>query len=396
MGQASTDSGTTPRNPGGQNCAAPGARAEGAPAPRADDYRLLSVRQLMWAKFRANRLAVASGIVLVALYLTTIFAGFVAPYGPQSSVSQLSYAPPTPVRFWSEEHGFSLRPFVYPLTSERNLETLLLEFVEDRSEPVHIYLFERGDPYRILGLIPADRHLFGTRDEDARVSLMGNDQRGRDLFSRIVYGGQVSLSVGLVGVAIMVALGSVIGTLSGYFGGWFDGLVQRFIETLRVFPEIPLWMALSAAIPPTWPPEWVYAGIVVVLAFLGWTGLAREVRGLALSLKTRDFVLAAQASGAGTGRIVRRHLIPSMTSHIIVTATLAIPVTILGESALSFLGIGVRPPMISWGLLLSDAFRVQVIALYPWMLFPALFILVTVLAFNFLGDGLRDMADPFS
>lgn len=366
------------------------------PAPRKDDYRLLSVRQLMWRKFLRNRLAVFSGIVLIVLYLATIFAGFTAPYGPQDGVSRLSYAPPTVIRFCDETQGCSLRPFVYAFGSERNPETFLLEFVEDRSEPHYIYFFERGHDYRILGFIPWDMHLFGTRNEDARVSLMGNDQRGRDLFSRIMYGGQVSLSVGLMGVLILVLLGSVIGTLSGYFGGWFDAVTQRFIETLRVFPEIPLWMALSAAIPPLWPPEWVYAGIVVVLAFIGWTGLAREVRGLTLSLKSRDFVLAAEASGASTARIVRKHLIPNMMSHIIVTATLAIPVTILGESALSFLGIGVRPPMMSWGLLLSDAFKVQVIALYPWMLFPAAFILVTVLAFNFLGDGLRDMVDPFA
>ncbi|WP_226782399.1 ABC transporter permease [Oceaniglobus trochenteri] len=367
------------------------------PAPAAKgDYRLLSVRQLMWRKFLNNRLAVISALVLIVLYLATIFAGFTAPYGPQDGVSRLSFAPPTRVRFCDENAGCSLRPFVYATTAERSKKTFLLEFVEDRSEPHYIYFFERGAPYKIVGLIPWDMHLFKTRNDDARVSLLGHDQRGRDLFSRILYGGQVSLSVGLMGVLILVILGSVIGTLSGYYGGWFDAVTQRFIETLRVFPEIPLWMALSAAIPPLWPPEWVYAGIVVVLAFLGWTGLAREVRGLTLSLKKRDFVLAAQASGASTGRIVRKHLIPNMMSHIIVTATLAIPVTILGESALSFLGIGVRPPMMSWGLLLSDAFKVQVIALYPWMLAPAGFILITVLAFNFLGDGLRDMVDPFS
>jgi len=367
-----------------------------ASVSEADAYRLLTVRQLMWRKFLSNRLAVLSAFVLIALYSMTAFAGFVAPYDPQDGVSRLSYAPPTPLRFRTEEGDFTLRPFVYGLKSERSTKTFMLEFVEDTSVRHPVYFLEHGEPYRLLGIFPATLRLFGTRDPDARVSLMGNDQRGRDLFSRIVYGGQVSLSVGLVGVAIMVLLGSVIGTLSGYFGGWFDSLVQRAIETLRVFPEIPLWMALSAAIPPTWSPEWVYAGIVVLLALLGWTGLAREVRGLTLSLKRRDFVLAAEASGASTARIVRRHLIPTMTSHIIVTATLAVPVTIIGESALSFLGIGVRPPMMSWGLLLSDAFKVQVIALYPWMLFPALFILVTVLAFNFFGDGLRDMADPFS
>lgn len=377
------ETGTAPRN-------------DAAPDVAEHDYRLLSVRQLMWRKFLSNRLAVVSAIVLIVLYLATIFAGFVAPYGPQNGESTLSYAPPTPVRF-CDDQGCSLRPFIHPLKAERSTVTFLLEFLPDRETREYIYFFERGDDYRILGMISSDLHLFGLRaDGKARISLLGNDQRGRDLFSRIIYGGQVSLTVGLVGVLIMVILGSVIGALSGYFGGLFDNLTQRFIEVLRVFPEIPLWMALSAAIPPLWPPEWVYAGIVVVLAFLGWTGLAREVRGLTLSLKKRDFVMAAEASGASTAWIMRKHLIPNMLSHIIVTATLAVPVTILGESALSFLGIGVRPPMMSWGLLLSDAFKVQVIALYPWMLFPAAFIFITVLAFNFLGDGLRDMVDPFS
>lgn len=363
----------------------------------AQEYRLLSVRQLMWRKFLNNKLAVIAGWVLIVLYTLTIFAGFFGPYGPQNGESKLSYAPPTPIRFHDPEDGsWHLRPFIFAMKAERNPTTFLLEFQEDRSERHHLQFFTQGDEYKIVGLIPGNIRLFGLGETTARVSLMGNDQRGRDLFSRILYGGQVSLSVGLIGVAIMVALGGVIGTLSGYYGGWFDSVVQRFIETLRVFPEIPLWMALSAAIPPTWSPEWVYGGIVVVLAFLGWTGLAREVRGLTLSVKKRDFVLAAEASGASTARIVRKHLIPTVSSHIIVTATLAVPVTILGESALSFLGIGVRPPMISWGLLLSDAFKIQVIALYPWMLFPALFILITVLAFNFLGDGLRDMVDPFS
>ncbi|MXU64398.1 ABC transporter permease subunit [Rhodobacteraceae bacterium KN286] len=374
----------------------PATAAPAAEAPLAEhNYQLLSVRQLMWRKFLANRLAVLSALVLILLYLATIFAGFVAPYGPQNGKSRLSYAPPTPIQF-CDDAGCSLRPFVHPVKAERSPVTFLLEFVADEEVREYIYFFERGDSYKVLGLVTSDLHLFGLRSDDARIALLGHDQRGRDLFSRIVYGGQVSLTVGLIGVLIMVMLGAVIGALSGYYGGWFDNFVQRFIETLRVFPEIPLWMALSAAIPPLWPPEWVYAGIVVVLAFLGWTGLAREVRGLTLSLKKRDFVMAAEASGASTGWIMRKHLIPNMLSHIIVTATLAVPVTILGESALSFLGIGVRPPMISWGLLLSDAFKVQVIALYPWMLFPAAFIFITVLAFNFLGDGLRDMVDPFS
>ncbi|HLV37072.1 MAG TPA: ABC transporter permease [Spirillospora sp.] len=362
-----------------------------------DEFQFLTVRQLMWRKFARNRMAVASGVVLILLYIITIFAGFFAPYNAATARSAYSFGPPQTIRFYDEETGqFFLRPFVYRMKGERNMQTFQLEYQEDRSIRDHLHLFVRGDSYRLFGLIESDLHLFGTVDEGSQIYLLGADQRGRDLFSRILYGGQVSLSVGIIGVLITVALGSTIGTLSGYLGGTFDNVVQRLIETLRSFPQLPMWMALSAAIPPQWPPEWVYAGIVVVLAFINWTGLAREVRGLVLSLRQRDFIAAAEAAGASTPRIVRKHMIPNMASHIIVTATLAIPGTILGESALSFLGIGVRPPMVSWGLLLNEAIRIQVIALHPWTLYPGLFILITVIAYNFLGDGLRDMVDPFS
>lgn len=365
-----------------------------------DEYRLLSVRQLMWRKFARNRMALISGVVLVLLYLGTIFAGFVAPYGVQNGDSSLSFAPPMRVRFYNPEtSSVSLRPFFFPLEGTRNAQTFQLEYEEDRTQPHYLSFFVTGDSYKVLGLFVMDRHLFGVAADDntdpPRLYILGADQRGRDLFSRIIYGGQVSLSVGIIGVGLTVLLGAVIGTLSGYYGGVTDNVIQRVIETLRTFPELPLWMALSAAIPPQWPPEWVYAGIVMVLAFVNWTGLAREVRGLVLSLKERDYIAYAEASGGSTRRIVRKHLIPNMASHIIVTATLAIPITILGESALSFLGIGVRPPMVSWGLLLNEAIKIQIIALHPWTLFPAAFIIVTVMAYNFLGDGLRDMVDPF-
>jgi peptide/nickel transport system permease protein len=368
-----------------------------APDVIIDEYKLLSVRQLMLRKFLRNRMAVVSAVVLAVLYMTAIFAGFVAPYSARTSDSSLTFSPPMPIRFYDPESGsFSLQPFFYPLRGQRNMETFQLEYIEDRTERIPIDFFVRGDSYTILGIIRSDIHLFGPRGDEERLHIMGSDQRGRDLFSRIIYGAQISLSVGIVGVLITIVIGSIIGTLSGYFGGRVDNIIQRVIETIRTFPEIPLWMALAAAIPPTWSPELVYAGIVVVLAFINWTGLAREVRGMVLSLKQRDFVASAEASGASTFRVVRRHMIPNMMSHIIVTATLAIPVTILGESALSFLGIGVRPPMVSWGLLLNDAINIQNIALYPWLLFPSIFILVTVLTYNFLGDGLRDMVDPFA
>ena len=364
--------------------------------PTQDEYQLLTVRELMIRKFLRNRMALLSFIALVIIYFVTLCAGFFAPYTARDADSKLTYSPPMTIRLHDPETGILFAPFFYPLRGARNMETFQLEYVEDREKRVPLQFFVKGEPYHILGIIEWDIHLFGSSDPRERLHIMGSDVRGRDLFSRIIYGGQVSLSVGIFGVLITIAVGSVIGTLSGYYGGVIDNVTQRLIETIRSFPQLPLWMALAAAIPPQWPPEWVYAGIVVVLAFINWTGLAREVRGLVLSLKERDYVHAAEASGASTARIVRVHLIPNMASHIIVTATLAVPVTILGESALSFLGIGVRPPMVSWGLLLNDAIKIQNIVLYPWTLFPGAFILVAVIAYNFLGDGLRDMVDPFS
>ncbi|MCY3864272.1 MAG: ABC transporter permease [Chloroflexi bacterium] len=336
-----------------------------------DEYQLLTVRQLMIRKFLRNRMALLSFIALVIIYLVTLFAGFFAPYTSRDADSKLTYSPPMAIRLQDPETGHFHLPFFYPLRGKRNMETFRLEYVEERERRVPIQFFVKGEPYKALGVIAWDVHLFGSSDPEERLHIMGSDVRGRDLFSRIIYSGQVSLSVGIFGVLITIAVGSVIGTLSGYYGGVFDNVVQRIIETIRSFPQLPLWMALAAAIPPQWPPEWVYAGIVVVLAFINWTGLSREVRGLVLSLKERDYVHAAEASGASTARIVRKHLIPNMASHIIVTATLAVPVTILGESALSFLGIGVRPPMVSWGLLLNDAIKIQTLCCIPGRCFRA-------------------------
>jgi peptide/nickel transport system permease protein len=360
-----------------------------------EEFQFLTVRQLMWRKFIHNRMAVLSLVVLIFLYLITVFADFVSPAHFRSAYTEYSWAPPQPLRFHDPETGqWSLRPFVYPIRGERNLLTFRRDYTEDRSTHDTIHFFVHGDPYKLLGIFETDVHLFGT--ESGKLFLMGADQRGRDVLSRIIYGGRVSLTIGFLGVTISVVLGSVIGAISGYRGGTFDMVTQRVIELLRAFPTLPLWMALAAAIPVTWSPEAVYAGIVIVLAFLGWTGLAREIRGKVLSLKEQDFVLYAESSGASGFRIVRKHMIPNLASHILVTATLAIPITILGESALSFLGLGVRPPMVSWGLLLSEALKIQIISLYPWTLFPSIFIWTAVMTFNFLGDGLRDMVDPFS
>lgn len=356
-------------------------------------FRYLTVRQLMWRKFLRSRVAVLSGTALIVIYLVMVLADFFTPYDMTRAQSDYLFCPPQLLRFVDAEGRFSLRPFVYPVTGERDLETFRFIYTEDRTHKAYVHFFVQGDPYTFLGREFRLR-FFGVKE--GTIFLLGTDVRGRDQLSRIVIGSRISLTLGLVGVMISVFLGSVIGTLSGYFGGLLDDVIQRVIEFIRSFPTLPLWMALSAALPPTWPSHLVYLGIVVVLSFIGWTSLAREVRGKILSLRETDFVLAAQATGASTGRLIFVHMIPTMASHILVVATLSIPGMILGESTLSFLGLGIKPPLTSWGLLLSQAQRIEVMRLYPWMLSPGIFIAVVVLAFNFLGDGLRDAVDPFA
>lgn len=356
-------------------------------------FRFLTLRQLMWRKFLRNKIAVLSGVSLLIIYLVMILADFFAPYDMTRAQSDYLYCPPQPLHFVDDAGRFSLRPFVYPVTGERDLETFRFIYTEDRTRKAYVRFFVQGDPYTYFG------HEFRLRFfgvEEGTIFLLGTDIRGRDFFSRIILGSRISLTLGLVGVAISVFLGSLIGTLSGYFGGLLDDVIQRVIEFIRSFPTLPLWMSLSAALPPTWPSHLVYLGIVIVLSFIGWTSLAREVRGKILSLRETDFVRAAQATGASTARVIFVHMMPTMTSHILVVATLSIPGMILGESTLSFLGLGIKPPLTSWGLLLSQAIRVEVMRLYPWLLSPGVFIAVVVLAFNFLGDGLRDAVDPFA
>jgi peptide/nickel transport system permease protein len=367
--------------------------ADSVEAGGEEEFRFLTVRELMWRKFLRNRVAVLSGIALIAFYVVMILADFFAPYDMTLARSDYLYCPPQPLRFVDNEGRFSLRPFVYPVTGKRDLDTFRFVYTEDRARKAYVRFFLQGEPYTILGREFRVR-FFGV--EEGTIFLLGTDIRGRDVLSRIVMGSRISLTLGLVGVLISVFVGAVIGTLSGYLGGRLDDVIQRVIEFIRSFPTLPLWMALSAALPPNWPSHLVYFGIVVVLSLIGWTGLAREVRGKILSLRETDFVLAAEGSGASTSRLIFVHMIPSVASHIIVVATLAIPGMILGESALSFLGLGIKPPLTSWGLLLSQAQKVEVMRLYPWMLAPGLFISVVVLAFNFLGDGLRDAIDPFS
>lgn len=350
--------------------------------------------QLMWLKFRKHRLAMLAAVLVCALYLMAALCEFIAPYAAVTRNVRYAYAPPQRLH-WISQHGVSLRPFVYRLDGWRDQDTMRPRYRENTTQREPLRLFVHGERYRCWGIFETDRHLFGVRSGNT-IFLLGTDRLGRDIFSRIVYGARVSLTIGLLGVLMSFVLGLLIGCISGYAGGWVDMLIQRVIEILRSFPAIPLWLALSAALPSYWSPLQIYLGITVLLSFIGWTGLARQVRGKILSLRQEDFAVAALLAGASQWRIMTRHLLPSFMSHIIVTITLAIPSMILGETALSFLGLGLRPPVTSWGVLLKEAQNVQSIVLYPWLLTPVIFVILTVLAFNFVGDGLRDAADPYA
>lgn len=353
---------------------------------------IASQRQLMWWRFRQHRLAVVSLVFLIVMYLTILISEFLAPYALNTRNTDMIYAPPQAVRIFHD--GQLVAPFVYARQMSLDMETLRRVYVEDRSTPQTLRFFCSGDPYLFWGMVEADTHLVCPA-EGGTLYLLGTDRLGRDVLSRIIYGARISLTIGILGVVMSFVLGIVIGGLAGYHGGWFDLFVQRVTEVLQSIPSIPLWMALAAIIPVTWSPILVYLGITVILAMLDWTGLARAVRSKLLALREEDYVLAAQLLGAGSGRIIGRHLVPGFMSHLIASATLTVPGMILGETALSFLGIGLRPPITSWGILLTEARSVNIIALYPWLLFPVVPVVLVVLAFNFLGDGLRDAADPY-
>ncbi|MGQ9555572.1 MAG: ABC transporter permease [Anaerolineae bacterium] len=351
--------------------------------------------KLVYWRFRKHKLAVISSFVLASLYLIAIFAEFVAPYDPNKQNTKLLFVPPVKIRFVDQGH-FSLRPFMYGLEQKVNMETLSKTYVEDTSKKYYIRFLVHGDKYILWGIIPSDLHLFGLEGGERFLMLLGSDRMGRDMLSRVIHGSRISLSVGLVGVFISLVLGVVIGGASGYYGGAVDTIVQRTIEFLRSIPTIPLWMALAAALPSHWPSLRVYFSILIILSLIGWTGLARVVRGRFLSLREEDFVMAARLAGASEWRIITRHLIPSFLSYLIANLTLAIPGMILGETALSFLGVGLRPPVVSWGVTLNEAQQLRVVAQAPWLLLPGVFIVLAVLTFNFVGDGLRDAADPYA
>lgn len=350
--------------------------------------------QLIWRRFSKHILAVISLWFLVLLAFCAIFAEFVAPYDPFKVERLRTMAPPTGIHLFHD--GQFIGPFVYAMERTRDPETTRVSYVPDASEPLPLRLFVAGSDYSFFGLFKTDIHLFGVeggrRDQ---INLMGTDDLGRDVFSRLIHGARVSLSAGLVGVAFAFVLGLTLGSISGYFGGWIDGSIQRLMELIRSIPTIPLWMGLAAALPVVWDPLVVYVLITFILALIGWTYLARVVRGQFLALRNEDYVLAARLSGASEYRIITKHMLPSMTSYIIAALTLAVPEMILGETALSFLGLGLRPPVVSWGVLLQDAQNLRSISLAPWLLAPGGAVVLTVLAFNFLGDGLRDAADPY-
>lgn len=353
---------------------------------------LASQTRLMWWKFKRHKVALASGIFLLLLYGMIIIAEFLAPYNLHTRNVDFIHSPPQRVHFFHE--GRLVGPFVYGRTMQLDIDSLKRNYTGNKNDVQPIRFLCRGDSYRFWGLVESNIHLVCPA-KDGQMFLLGTDRLGRDVLSRIIYGARISLTIGLIGITISFVLGIIIGGLAGYHGGLFDLLVQRVIEVLQSLPSLPLWMALAAVMPVTWSPILIYFGITIILGMLDWTGLARSVRSKLLALREEDYVLAAQLMGAKSGRIIGRHLVPGFMSHLIATATISIPGMILGETALSFLGLGLRPPITSWGILLTEARSVSVIAFYPWLLFPMIPVILVILAFNFLGDGLRDAADPY-
>ena len=360
--------------------------------PEQERFYLAGQWTLMWWKFRRHRLAVWSGALLAAVFASIAVSEFLAPYNLHSRHTDFIYAPPQQLRFFHE--GAFVGPYVYGFDYRLDMTTLQRVYTPNPARVEPLRFFCLGDSYHFWGAVEMRFHLICPA-EGGTLFLLGTDRLGRDMLSRIIYGTRVSLTVGLFGIAISFLLGVVLGGLSGYWGGWVDGVVQRAIEIVRSFPELPLWMALSAALPVTWSPILVYFGITIILGLFDWTGLARAVRSKLLALREEDFATAAVLMGARPGRVVFRHLLPSFSSHLIASATLSIPGMILGETALSFLGLGLRAPITSWGVLLNEAQNINAVAFYPWLMLPVVPVVAVVLAFNFLGDGLRDAADPY-
>jgi peptide/nickel transport system permease protein len=359
------------------------------------DVGRLSLWQLTQRRFLRSRLAVWSGIVLIVFYLLVLLAAFLSPYDYMQEGEDSILMAPQRLRCVDQEGRFHLRPFVYGTQTVLDREEFKWVHTVDTSQVYPLRFFTQGWEYKFLGLIPMKLHLFGV-DEPGTYFAFGTDAMGRDLFSRVWFGARISLTIGLVGVALTVVLGSSLGTASGYFGGLVDTIMQRVIELLMSFPTVPLWAALAAALPPDWSTIKRYFAISLILSLVGWTGLARQVRAKVLAYREMDYTLAARAVGSSDRRIVFIHMLPNAMSHIIVVATLRVPGMILAETSLSFLGLGIRPPMTSWGVLLQDAQRLSVILQHPWLMIPGIFVIIAVLCFNFVGDGLRDAVDPYA
>jgi len=360
--------------------------------PEQEKYYLASQWKLMWWKLRRHRLAVICGIILALNYGSILISEWIAPYNLHTRHTDFIYSPPQSVHLFHQ--GEFIGPFVYGRDYVLDMELLKRNYPLRLDDVQPLRFFCHGDPYKFWGMFDADLH-FVCAPENGTFFFLGTDRLGRDVLSRITYGARISLIIGLVGISISFFFGILLGGLAGYYGGWVDASIQRLIEVIRSFPELPLWMALSAVLPINWNPILIFFGITIILALLDWTGLARAVRSKLLSLREEDYCTAAELMGAKPSRIISRHLLPGFMSHLIASATLSIPAMILGETALSFLGLGLRPPVTSWGVLLNEAQNINVVALYPWLIYPVVPVVLIILTFNFFGDGLRDAADPY-
>lgn len=364
-------------------------------APAQSDERRESYGALVWRKFRKSKIAIVGGVLTLMLVSMAVFADFLAPTDPITPNMQFAYTRPQQLYFISSDGALHLRPFTFTLKQVLDPATFLPSWEPDLTKPYPIRFFVQGYEYKFLGIFTSRLHLYGV-DEGGTIFLLGSDKFGRDLLARICMGGRISLSLAIAATLIIVVVGATVGVVSGYYGGWVDNIIQRFIEFLQSFPALPLWMALAAVIPITWDQSLIFVTMSAIFALLGWTQLARQLRGAVLSLRETDFILAAKEMGASDRRIIFRHLLPNCLSHIIVVMTLTIPSIILSESFLSFLGIGIQEPLVSWGTMMREAQSLQTLGSNPWLMWPALFIILAVVGFNFIGDGLRDAVDPYS